>query len=121
MKILIFENEFNEMEPLFEVLKSDYEDFEYEYFSNSQTFKSFDKINDYDNILVDLKLSDRTKMEGYDILEKIKKLGYDMTKVAIITGHTIINAKLKEKGLSNIEIIEKPFYIDEIEKFLGLE
>lgn len=121
MKVLIFENEISEIEPIFEVLQKDYEDFDYQFFTNSQSLKPFNRVFEFDKILVDLKLSDNTKMEGYDILEALKTLSYNLKSVAIITGHTDFRSKLEEKGFGNIKVIEKPILIDEIEVFLGLK
>lgn len=120
MKILIFENDFLEIKPLFEVLKVDYDFFDYDYFTNSQGLSPFEKSMTYDKILVDLKLSDGTAMEGYDILAKLQELGYIMDNVAIITGHTDYKSRLQEFGLDNVCVIEKPLYLNEIENFLGL-
>jgi hypothetical protein len=121
MKVLIFENEFLEIEPIFEALKKDFEDFNYVYFANSQGLKPFDSVIEYDRILVDLKLSDKTKMEGFDILDELIKLTYNMKHVAIITGHTDYISRLRaKKELELITVMEKPLSIDELERFLGL-
>jgi len=120
MKVLIFENEFHEIEPIFEVFKLDYEEFNYNYFGNSQSLKPFSLVHEYDFILVDLKLSDKTKMEGFDILDELNKLKFNMKNVAVITGHTDYETKLIEKGFSDLKVIEKPLIITELEKFFKL-
>lgn len=120
MKILIFENEFAEIEPIFEVLKKDYENFEYKYFPNSQGLGPMSNALEYDKILVDLKLSDKTRMEGFDILDELKRLKYNMNNVAILTGHTDYISRLSEKSLESVVVLEKPISFDELEIFLGL-
>lgn len=119
MNLLIIENQFSEMEPLFDALKEDYPDLNYTNISSSQQLKPFESILKYDKILVDLKLTDRTKLEGYDILIKLKELKYDMNNVAIVTAHTGVASSLKDRNLTDIKVIEKPFYLDELESFLG--
>lgn len=119
MTVLIFENDFNEVEPIFDALKLDYDDFDFKYYTKSQDAGEFEEVLKFEKILVDLKLADGTQLEGYDILTKLKTSGYNMKNVAVITGHTDYRSRLNAMGLDDVTVFEKPLNIDELEAFLG--
>jgi DNA-binding LytR/AlgR family response regulator len=120
MKVLVFENERVEVEPLFKVLEYYHKGLEFDLFSSSQAFKDWSKLKEYSFFLVDLKLSDKTRLEGIEIIGNLISSGIELNRIAIITGHTEYRSKINKDWINDVGIFEKPLSIKEIEAFLKL-
>ena len=111
MKVLIIENEFEEIKGAFAGLKVLLDNkFEYTQISSSQGIGIFDEILNYDLIFVDLDLIPSSKLTGYEILKDLQEL--DAPKIPliyVITGHGNAKEELARRGIENVPILEKPF------------
>lgn len=122
MKILIIENEYDSILPVFNaverlVLKQKIEKV---HIDKSQNIP-WNNLSSFDAIFIDLSLATKSLLDGYGIIEKIKKQSPEvLNKIAIITGNDMVQENLKERGLSecNIQIFEKPLHYKEIADFI---
>ena len=122
MKILIFENEFIYLDTAFKYVNEIYFDnsLEYEVHANSQDFKSFNKISDYNIVIVDISLAIKSILDGYGILKKLLELNYNSSNILIMTGNHQIKEILKDKGLNEeYKILTKPIDIFELKNALN--
>lgn len=120
-KVLIFENEYADLEPTFKAINLLYFDnaLNITQFNTSQEFGNIDQINTFDAIIVDLDLSLRSHKDGYGIIHEINQ--YDpnqLKKLMILTGSTKVDERLKEYDFSSIKVAMKPIEMDEVAKFL---
>ena len=109
-KVLIIEDEYSEVKIAFEYVKDIYFDNELEY---TVAVKSqdipFGKIEDYDYVFVDIRLANRSALDGYAILCKIEKDHPNVKRVIILTGNSRIEEMMKERGVKNkYMILTKP-------------
>jgi CheY-like chemotaxis protein len=118
MKVAIFENEYSHF-------KTSFDGFNLIYFSNrlniedftsSQAFGDLSRLNNYDVLIVDIDLSIVSKMDGYQLINEVIRLGIQNPKIMILTGHISMSEKLKAKGLPDYPIISKPLTLDAIKK-----
>ena len=121
MEILIFENEYADLEPVFKAINLLEFDGELNItqYNTSQDLESIEQINDYDVIIVDIDLSLKSHKDGYGILHDISN--FDSTllnKVVVLTGSTKVEEKLSELGYTNVRLALKPADMDEITEVL---
>jgi CheY-like chemotaxis protein len=121
MKILIFENEFVYLDVTFQYVNELYFDKElsYEVYASSQEFKSFNIIDEYDAVIIDISLSLKSELDGYGLLKKLNELNFDKKKVIIMTGNHQIKEILKDKDIEfQYSILTKPIDIFDLKKAL---
>jgi ActR/RegA family two-component response regulator len=118
MKVLIFENQFDQLRIIFEAVKL-------LYFNGAMTFKelvSSQEMGDlteakaYDFIFVDIDLSKKSTLDGFQIIEKLISLGYPKNKISVLTGWVNISEELKKRGITDIQTVTKPPSIDAVYK-----
>jgi N-acyl amino acid synthase of PEP-CTERM/exosortase system len=68
------------------------------------------QLNDYDIILLDLKLSD---MSGFEVLKSLR-LTKVQTPILILSGNEIVEAKVMALGFGADDYLTKPFHKDEL-------
>lgn len=122
MKILTIENEFASIQPVFNAIECLVfkETLDMKQCDKSQDIP-WDSLNTFDAIFVDISLATKSNLDGYGILEKIKKEYPSLLpKVAIITGNDKISEMLKERNLDdcNVRIFEKPLRYKDIAAFI---
>ena len=122
MKILTIENEFASIQPVFNAIECLVfkENLDMKQCDKSQDIP-WDSLNTFDAIFVDISLATKSNLDGYGILEKIKKEYPSLLpKVAIITGNDKISEMLKERSLydCNVRIFEKPLRYKDIAAFI---
>jgi len=116
MKVAIFENEFNAIKTSFDGFNLLYfnNELKYEIFSSSQSFGDLSNLVNFSVALVDIDLSVKSHMDGFQILSQIQKLDSDKIKIIVLTGHISIREKLKSLNLPEYPIISKPINLSTI-------
>lgn len=125
MKVLIIENEYDSILPVFNaveklVLKQELEKV---HIDKSQNIP-WTELMSFNAIFIDLSLATKSLQDGYGIIERLKEQAPEiLRKVAIITGNDMVQNNLKERGLSecNIQVFEKPLRYKEIAAFINKE
>lgn len=123
MKVLIIENEYDSIRPVFNaaeklILKQELEKV---HIDKSQDIP-WTELRSFNAIFIDLSLATRSQQDGYGIIEKLKEQVPEiLSKVAIITGNDMVQNNLKERGLDecNIKVFEKPLRYKEIAAFIN--
>lgn len=123
MKVLIIENEYDSIRPVFNaaeklILKQEIEKV---HIDKSQDIP-WAELRSFNAIFIDLSLATRSLQDGYGIIEKFKEQVPEiLSKVAIITGNDMVQNNLKERGLGecNIKVFEKPLRYKEIAAFIN--
>ena len=120
MKLAIFENEYNNLKAIFDAfnLLHFQKNATIQVFETSQDFGDFKSLDGYDFILIDLDLSPKSQYDGYKIIEIIKSMGIGMNKVKVLTGHVNPQELLQDRGISKLQIIQKPLKLESLEKVL---
>jgi ActR/RegA family two-component response regulator len=120
MKILIFENMFEEIRLAFESVNQLYfdNDLTWEVYAASQDFDNFENIDDYDYILIDIDLSRKSRLDGYSLINKFLD-HIDESKLIVLTGHTLIKESLKSRDLPELKILSKPIDFEDIYNILS--
>lgn len=116
MKISIFENEFNAIKTSFDGFNLLYfnSELEFEIFSSSQDIGDLSALSDSDVVIIDIDLSIKSKLDGFQLIEEIQRLSLPDLKIIILTGHIAIKEKLKEMDFPNYPIISKPINLTTI-------
>lgn len=119
-RIAIFENEYKEIKDTLILLNllHFHEKLQFKIYQTSQEFK-IEKIDDFDLFLIDIDLSLKSDQDGISLIKTILQQK-DIAKIIIITGSSNIDIKMKEKGINDIPIIEKPLDIDELAKAIKI-
>ena len=68
--------------------------------------------NQYDAVLLDLSMPE---MSGFEVVEKLHSIGYDLSKVVIVTALTLEHSDekiLTDSGI--VHIVRKPFAMNEL-------
>ncbi|AWM13262.1 hypothetical protein DI487_04880 [Flavobacterium sediminis] len=113
MKILVFENEIPKVKDAFvDVNELDFNnELSVKYIDKSQNFGDYKNVKDFDLIFVDIDLSPTSEKDGYGVIEDIKRFGND--NIVVLTGN-LVEEELKKRGLSEIKILSKPIFLDEL-------
>ncbi|MFM8911447.1 MAG: response regulator [Flammeovirgaceae bacterium] len=121
MKIVIFENEFNNLRTSFEAVNLLYfnDSLEFQQFNTFQDFGKIEKLSDFDFAIIDIDLSPKSELDGYQIIEKISELKGKQPKIIILTGHLNIEEQLKARNLPLLPIITKPVDFNSIKNALS--
>lgn len=119
-RVLIIEDEYDEVKNAFEYVKDIYYSGEMEL---TNVIKSqdipFQNLERYDVIFLDITLAKRSKMDGYGILKKIEQEKISYNKLVIMTGNNKISDVLKEREiLGEYEILAKPLDFKELKLIL---
>lgn len=125
MKILIIENEYESVKPVFLAIERLVlrEPLDITQCDKSQNIP-WDTLDLYDAILLDISLATKSDLDGYGILSKINQENPNLlNRIAIITGNDKIVEMLKERGLDNcsVKIFEKPLRYKDIAAFIKNE
>lgn len=117
MKILIFENEIQEVVDAFKDVN--FVDFNnelvFKWIVRSQDFKDSD-LKGVDLIFVDIDLSLRSDKDGYGVIENlINNKNFD--KLVIMTGHEVKNRPVNLAG-DPIKLIHKPIILEELREVI---
>ncbi|NQX38225.1 Response regulator receiver domain-containing protein [Pedobacter steynii] len=125
MEIAIFENEFRAIKTSFDGFNLLYFDnkLEYKVFPSSQDFGDLKNLSDYAYVIIDIDLSIKSTLDGFQLLEEMKRLELDSMKIMILTGHIAIKDRLKALNLPDYPIIPKPISLTKIKDafdFYGL-
>ena len=123
-KILIIENEFKSIMAPIMVLEGKYKEeqdgLEYEVQVKSQDV-NWSRIDSYNAVFVDLSLAAKTEMDGFAILNMIKKDYPSVVyRTAIITGNGMVEDALNAKGIGADEfvIFTKPLKYMSLKEFI---
>ncbi len=115
-KVLIIEDEYQEVRIAFEYVNEMYFSNELDYMvvAKSQEI-SFCEIENYDFIFVDIKLAKRTNLDGYGILREIEKNYPNVKRLIVLTGNNKIKETMKERGIKKeYQVITKPIDINDL-------
>ncbi len=110
-KILVIEDEFNQFESLFSYVNDIYMENELSFTNivKSQDLNPFSSLSTYDMVFVDIKLGNKSELDGYGILKKIETDNIPVKKIVIFTGNNKIAEMLKARGVTGeYEIVTKP-------------
>lgn len=110
-KILVIEDEFNQFESLFNYVNDIYMGNELSFTNvvKSQDLNPFSSLSAYDMVFVDIKLGNKSELDGYGILKKIETDNIPVKKIVIFTGNNKILEMLKARGVTGeYEIVTKP-------------
>lgn len=118
MKIAIFENEYDSVKGAFDIANflNFNNELQFENFSSSQN-ADFSTIRNYSVIFIDIDLATKSELDGFGLIQKIRKLDDSLTnKIVILTGNNRIKEILKERNIYSdaIKIIIKPTDYEEI-------
>lgn len=109
MKILVFEDEYKEIEGLLDYVNFKYfnNKIEFTNYPTSQDFGDLNKIEEYDIIIVDIQLDFKSQKDGIALITEIQRLDKNKN-IFIITGKRgNIKEELKDKGLY-LKVVDKP-------------
>lgn len=117
IKIAIFENEFHLINDDFEIANYTFfdEKLDYDVFETASKFgEEMSKIHNYDLAFIDIDLAKAGDLAGLVLIAKLIEVEYPIEKMIILTGHSTIESKLKERGLPKIEILTKPIDVEDL-------
>lgn len=122
MKIAIFENEYESVKGAFEIANflNFNNELEFENFQSSQN-ANFSTIRNYSVIFVDIDLATKSDLDGFSLIQKIRKIDDALTnRIIILTGNNRIKEILIERNIYSdlISIIIKPTDFQEITKYI---
>lgn len=119
--ILVIENEYNSVKSAFEAANL-LEFGKKLHFVNVDKAQSIDysKIESYSAIFVDISLAQKSILDGYGIINKIKEIKASVLDRVIITGNNKSEEMLKARNMDvyNIPIIIKPLGYKDIASIL---
>lgn len=116
MKVAIFENEYVNFKSSFDGFNLIYckNSLQIKDYKSSQEFGDLTKLSTFDVLIVDIDLSIVSKMDGYQLIKEVIRLGINQPKIMILTGHIAMKEKLKTNDLPDYPIISKPLTINAI-------
>ena len=96
-KVLVIEDEFNQFESLFNYVNDIYMDNELSFtnVAKSQDLGQLSSLSTYDLVFVDIKLGNKSELDGYGILKKIEIDNIPVKKIVIFTGNNKIPRNYK--------------------------
>lgn len=115
-KVLIIEDEYQEVRIAFEYVNEMYfnNELKYSVVAKSQEI-SFREIENYDYIFVDIKLAKKTELDGYGILREIEKSHPNVKRVIVLTGNNKVNETMKERGIKKeYQVLTKPIDVHDL-------
>lgn len=122
-KILIFEDEWDTIKGSFDMANiyafERHLDFDVKAKSQDASFEKWE--DKYGLVFIDITLAKSTKLDGYNILKKIKEESLiPLNKVVILTGNSEVVERLKDMGITENEvtIMYKPLSFDELSELL---
>lgn len=118
-KILIIEDEFNQFESLFNYVNDIYmgNELSFTNVAKSQDLNPFSSMSTYDMVFVDIKLGNKSELDGYGILKKIETDKIRVKKIVIFTGNNKISEMLKARGVTGeYEIVTKPVELSRLKE-----
>ena len=118
-KVLIFENQKNDIENTLKYINLRYykKELDYTYLVASQDLSEIANLEDYELIIIDIDLALRSEKDGIGIIRDIA--GYDkkyLDKVFVLTGSPEVRDRLDKNGFKNIRISLKPTNFKELYK-----
>lgn len=116
-KVLIIEDEFEQLEESFKYVNDIHynNDLQYRVVTKSQDIAPFSSICNYDYVFVDIKLDPETLLDGYGILKKIETENLAVKKVIILTANNRISEMLPSRQVKGTyHVLTKPIDIDEL-------
>lgn len=118
MKIAIFENEYQSVSGAFNAanLLNFNNELEIKVYASSQSALLNDIIK-YDVIFIDIDLSTKSDMDGYSLIQELKRFDTNINrKIAILTGNNKILESLNQREIDSVDIsiIIKPTDFEEI-------
>ena len=121
MKILVFEDEYNEIEGLLNYVNFKYfgNKIEFVNHAKSQNISLEDKLKDFDIVMIDIQLHYDSHKDGISLLNEIMQIDSNKN-VFIITGkRSGIKEELIANNLSNIKILNKPLDDQELKDMIN--
>lgn len=121
MKILVFEDEYNEIEGLLNYVNFKYfgNKIEFTNYSKSQDINISDKLKEFDIVMIDIQLDYASHRDGISLLNEIKQIDQNKN-VFIITGkRSGIKEELEALNLSDVKIINKPLDDEDLRKIIN--
>jgi DNA-binding response OmpR family regulator len=118
MKIAVFENEYQLINTIFDTVNFAYfnNTLKFEYFPSSQSIP-LDQLINYNLIIVDIDLSQKSELDGYGLIQKINILAHP-PPILILTGHSQIEENLRKRDLPAFPILFKPIGIEDTKEAL---
>jgi two-component SAPR family response regulator len=121
MKIIVFENEYNNVKGAFQVLNI-------VHFGGLAVIKNYVKYQDCsdvreldasDFIFVDIDLAPTSTLDGFGIIKQLLANNYPLKKMAVLTGHMDMRTRLLARGINQpISIVTKPVTYKELFKVM---
>ncbi len=98
-RIAIFENEYKNVESSFDAVNLLYFDnkLKFEVFKTSQEFGDLERIIDYSCVIVDIDLTAKSELDGYQLISQMLKVE-NVPKIIVLTGHIDIKAQLEKRN-----------------------
>ena len=118
-KVLVIEDEFNQFESLFNYVNDIYMDNELSFtnVAKSQDLGQLSSLSTYDLVFVDIKLGNKSELDGYGILKRIELDERPVRKIVIFTGNNKITEMLKIRGVTGeYEIVTKPVELSRLKE-----
>lgn len=110
LNIVIFENEYLEIEGAFQYLNIKYFNdlIKYKVYPSSQSIEHIESLQGFDLIIIDIDLSSKSELDGFGLIKKIEFELDDIPEILILTGHEISLGYEKQYGINPYPFIEKP-------------
>ncbi|GAA3956129.1 hypothetical protein [Hymenobacter algoricola] len=110
MNIVVFENEYSNICASFQAVNLIYfkNKFKITDYASSQTCPDLNNITKDSCIFVDIDLSSKSNMDGFELIEELLRIGFPRKNIVILTGHVHIADKAMERGLGDLPIVTKP-------------
>jgi len=121
-KILIFENEYADLEPTFKAINllEFNNTLDITQYNTSQELGEISNVDMYDAIMIDIDLSLKSNKDGFGIIQDIAAYNpKTLKKVLVLTGSSRIKEKLTELGFQSIKVLSKPLDMDQITRYLN--
>lgn len=121
MKILVIEDQSELIKNKFDTINLlEYDDkLNIEYAHTSQEAGKANVISKYDLIIIDIDLSENSKKDGIAIIKDLEVYNKDsINKVVVLTGSTLVQDSLNDKGFSTIPVLKKPMSMEEMIKLM---
>jgi len=110
-RILVIEDEYYDIENSFNMMNVRYyhDTLAIDIKKTYQDVLPLDDLNDYDLIVLDISLGNKSNKDGFALLEDIKNYDVDLFfKILIISGSDYVRSKLDTLGYEGIPSLLKP-------------